>query len=92
MNGLDRRFTISPNVIFQEVQLGESILLDTSTVTYFAFDPLGTRIWQAMQETDDLGAVLGRVAPDSGLSLAELERVLDSIVAGLERGGLIRIM
>lgn len=91
MNGLHQRFTISPNVIFQEVQLGESILLDTSTVTYFSFDPLGTRIWQAMQETDDLGVVLERVAPESGLALAEMERVLESIVTGLQRSGLIRV-
>lgn len=89
MTALNLRFTISPNVIFQEVQLGESMLLDVTTVTYFAFDPLGTRIWLAMQQTDNADQVLRSVAPESGMAKEDLERKLRGILAGLERSGLI---
>jgi hypothetical protein len=89
MNALNLRFTISPQVIFQEVQLGESLLLDTSTLAYFAFDPLGTRIWQAMQQTTDADQVVQRVALESSQPMDILLRQFQGILSGLERSGLI---
>jgi hypothetical protein len=91
METLNLGFAISPRVIFQEVQLGESLLLDTDTVKYFAFDRLGTRIWLAMQETADADEVLQRVAPESGLSMDQLVRQFRGILAGLEKSGLITL-
>jgi len=91
MTALNQRYHISPNIIFQEVQLGESILLDVSSVTYFAFDPLGTRFWRAMQECDDADSVLNQIAAEDGVPVAELEPKFRGILAGLERGGLIQV-
>ena len=91
METLNLRFSISPQVIFQEVQLGESLLLDTSTLAYFAFDLLGTRIWQAMQETTDADQVLRRVAAENDLAMEDLVRQFRWILSGLERSGLITL-
>lgn len=91
MDTLNLGFAISPQVIFQEVQLGESLLLDTGTVKYFAFDRLGTRIWLAMQETADADEVLRRVAPESGMPMEQLVRQFRGILSGLEKSGLITL-
>jgi hypothetical protein len=91
METLNLAFVISPGVIFQEVQLGESLLLDTGSLKYFAFDRLGTRIWLAMQETADADEVLQRVAPESGLTMEQLVRQFRGILSGMEKSGLITL-
>jgi hypothetical protein len=91
MKALNLRFTISPHVIFQEVQLGESLLLDTRTLAYFAFDALGTRIWQAMQENSDADEVVQRVALETGRPMDVLLPKFREILSGLKRSGLIAL-
>lgn len=86
------RFTISPHVIFQEVFEGDSILLDVSTVRYFAFDPLGTQIWQAMQKADNADEVIEMVAMKSDVPTDDLRLKFRGILSGLARSGLITIV
>ncbi|MGH6631066.1 MAG: PqqD family protein [Burkholderiales bacterium] len=82
---------ITPGVIFQEVQLGESLLLDVKTLAYYSFDPLGTRFWNALQRSPDADEALGLVAPTSELHLPELQKRFRAILSGLERSGLITL-
>ena len=91
MEALKLKISIAPDVIFQEVQLGESLLLDVKTLTYFAFDPLGTRFWKAIEESSDADRALQFAAAAAEQSAADLQPNFRAILAGLERSGLITL-
>jgi len=59
--------TISPDVLFQEVQ-GDSVLLDMNSGVYFGLDRVGTRMWQLMNETKSLTAVVEKVVSEFDVS------------------------
>jgi hypothetical protein len=85
------RFSISPDVIDQEVQLGETLLLDVKTLKYFGLTSLGTILWREMQNSQDLDDVFVQVASQSDLPEAELAAVVRAIIGGMEQMGLIRV-
>jgi len=84
-------FTISPDVIDQEVLLGETVLMDVKTLRYFGLTSLGTILWREMQAGSDLDQVFARVAPQSELPENELASHVRAIVNGMAQAGLIRI-
>ena len=45
----DQVFTVSKDVLFQEVA-GETVLLDLNSESYFGLDEVGTRIWTLLNE------------------------------------------
>jgi len=82
---------IGPNVISQEVQLGETLLLDTKTLTYFALTSLGTRIWREMQKSAEVDEVYRHVASNSNISAENLDSAFTAILGGLQRSKLISL-
>jgi hypothetical protein len=91
MDLMNLKIVISPDVIFQEVQLGESLLLNVKTLVYYAFDPLGTRFWNALRVSSDADEALRLVATTSDWPLSELQSKFRAILSGLERSGLITL-
>jgi len=85
------KFTISPDVIDQEVQLGETLLMDVKTLTYFGLTSLGTVLWREMQTCRDLDEVFARVVRQSDLPEDELVTVVRGILRGLEQSRLVRL-
>jgi hypothetical protein len=55
---LDSRIRRTSDVVFQELD-GEVVLVNLARGTCFTLDPVGTRIWQLLDEVDDL-VELGR--------------------------------
>jgi len=88
---LKLRFEISENVISTEVQLDETLLMNTRTLAYFALDPLGSQFWQAMQLQPDADEVIKMVAEQTGKASHVLEPTLESIVTGMERSGILNV-
>lgn len=85
----DSVFEISPGVISEEVMLGETLLMNVHTLAYFRLDALGTRLWRAMQTSDNEAEVVREVAGETGLEAAGLAAQLEAMLAGMERCGLI---
>jgi len=85
------KFTISPDVIDQEVQLGETLLMDVKTLKYFGLTSLGSIMWREMQKGPDLDEVFLRVAPQCDLPDDELAAVMRGILQGMEQTGLVRV-
>jgi len=85
------KFTISPDVIDQEVQLGETLLMDVKTLTYFGLTSRGTVLWREMQTCRDLDEVFARVVRQSDLPEDELVTVVRGILRGLEQSRLVRL-
>lgn len=86
---LNLRFEISPDVISTEAQLDETLLMNTRTLAYFGLDPLGSMFWRVMQTSQDADEVIRQVAEASARSAHELEQILQSILAGMERSKLL---
>lgn len=88
---LKLRFEISENVISTEVQLDETLLMNTRTLAYYGLDPLGSSFWRAMQLQQDADEVIRVVAEQAGKDSRELEPILQAILTGMERSGLLKV-
>jgi hypothetical protein len=88
---LNQKIEISPDVISTEAQLDETLLMNIRTLAYFGLDPLGSKFWQAMQLLQDADEVIGAVSEQTGKSRHELEPILQSIMTGMERSGLLTL-
>jgi hypothetical protein len=88
---LKQKFEISPNVISTEAPLEETLLMNTRTLAYFGLDALGSRFWQAMEAQADADEVVMIVAGQTGKLPHELEPLLQAILTGMERSGLVRV-
>jgi len=86
---LNRRFEISDDVISTDAQLDETLLMNTRTLAYFGLDPLGSKLWKAMLQSNESDEVVRIVSGETGKTAMELEAVLTAIMDGMERSGLL---
>lgn len=84
----ERRFTIPPDVMTQEVS-GETVLLDLSSEGYYSLDAVGTRIWQLLGEKGDLQAVFDQMLLEYEVESERLEQDLADLIRGLLDAGLV---
>ena len=85
------RIRISPDVISQEVLLGETVLLDVKTLVYFGLDALGSAVWREIQERPDADEAFSRLLASTGLGEEELVQKFSSILRGLENSRIIQL-
>jgi hypothetical protein len=79
----------SDDVLHQEVG-GEAVLLDLASETYFALDPVGTRIWELL-DGRPLDAILHTLCDEYDAAPARIEADLLQLAASLADAGLIRV-
>ncbi len=87
---LNKKVTFADTVFAQEVD-GEMVLLDMNSENYFGLDAVGTDIWQAMQEHEDLAEVLSVLLEQYDVEEEVLKKDLFSFVGKLEESGLLKI-
>jgi hypothetical protein len=87
---LDQSVSLSPDALFQEVS-GETVILDLASETYFGLDPVGTRIWQLMEEKGALRPVFDTLLDEYEVEKERLARDFASLCARLEEAGLISL-
>ncbi|MEN8213590.1 MAG: PqqD family protein [Pseudomonadota bacterium] len=87
---MNQRVTLSSEVLSQEVS-GETVLLDMQSESYFGLDEVGTRIWQLLQEKEDLQAVFDAMLVEYDVETDRLERDLEELIARLEEAGLLSL-
>ena len=85
------RVTISPNVISQEVLLGETVLMNVETLAYFGLDELGSKIWRELSSCNDAQEAFDRVSKDSGVDGEKLAATFNGILRGLEMSKIISL-
>jgi len=85
------RVRISPDVISQEVLLGETVLLDVKTLVYFGLDALGSAVWREIQERPDADEAFSRLLASTLLSEEKLCEKFSSIISGLENSRIIQL-
>lgn len=79
----------SDNLLANEID-GEVVILNLDTEVYFALEGVGRRIWQLMDETPSLSAILDRLENEYEVERAQLQADVESFAAVLAAKGLIR--
>ena len=87
---LDQKVTFADTVFAQEVD-GEMVLLDMESENYFGLDEVGTAIWQAMQEKENLKEVLEVLLEQYEVEEEMLKKDLFDFVGKLVESGLVKV-
>ena len=85
---LNQTVTRSPEVISQEVS-GETVLLDLESENYFGLDEIGTRIWQLIDETNDLHAIYDTLLQEYEVEEKRLHHDLEALLGEISGLGLV---
>ncbi len=81
---------ISSEVLAQEVD-GETVLLDLQSESYFGLDEVGTRIWQLLQEHNELQKVFDIMLEEYDVDAKQLEKDLNGLLDKLLNEELITL-
>ena len=85
---LNSRVRIQDDVLFQELQ-GEAVLLNLKTGVYLGLNPIGTRMWQLLQEDGALNRVLEVMLQEYDVTQEKLAQDLLDLVGQMEQQGLL---
>ena len=85
-----QKITISDQALSQEVN-GETVILDMASESYFGLDEVGTRIWQLLQEKDDLHTVFETLLDEYEVEAGQLETDIKELLEKLVESGLVKI-
>ena len=87
---LNKKVTFADTVFAQEVD-GEMVLLDMNSENYFGLDEVGTSIWQAMQEKENLKEVFEVLLEQYEVEEDVLKKDLVAFVEKLKESGLVKV-
>ena len=82
------RLRPSPEALSQAVA-GETVLLDLRSEKYFGLNAVGTRVWDLLQETDDVRAIRNRLLSEYEVAEAQLDADLNDLLGRLLDAGLV---
>lgn len=82
---------IRDDVLFNDLQ-GEVVLLNLKTGIYFGLDPVGTRVWQLIQEHGRLGSVREVMLGEYEVSAERLWEDLRDLVSRLADHELVEVI
>ena len=81
---------ISDEAITQEVG-GETVILDMKGEKYFGLDAVGTRIWQLIQEKDNLNSAVSIMLNEFDVEESVLKDDIRDLVSRLMEEGLVNL-
>ena len=85
---LETRLKVSDDVVFRELD-GEAVLLNLASGLYFGLNPIGTRMWQLIDERRDLADVAAVLCDEFDAPAATIEADLVRLVGELLARGLM---
>lgn len=69
----------------------EAVLLDLASEQYFGLDPVGSRVWALLGETEHLGSVHARLCEQFDADPGRIERDLLDLTHALAEAGLVSV-
>jgi hypothetical protein len=84
----NKRFTVSKDVLFQEVS-GETVLLDLASESYFGLDEVGTRIWTLLNEDKTAVEMVDVLLEEYEVERETLEGDVRDLLTALIEAGLL---
>ncbi len=88
VEGLDRRFVISEDVVHRELE-GEAVVLSLTTGMYFGLNPTGTHVWRLLEGGATIGEIVHSVTHTFSNPPASVEADVRTLCAELEAKGLV---
>ncbi len=85
---LNAQARIPEGVLFKELA-GETVLLNLNTGVYFGLDPVGSRIWQLIQDSRPLHQILTILLDEFEVDQTRCETDLIQLVSSLCEHGLL---
>ena len=85
---MNQTVQVLPDVLSQEVS-GETVLLDLNNENYFSLNEVGTRIWQLLQEQNNLEKIYDILLDEYEVDAKQLRKDFDDIINQLKDTGLI---
>lgn len=82
------RARIAPDVLFQEVS-GEAVLLNLASERYFGLDPVGSRIWQLIEQGLTIADIERQIGEEFDAPAETIASDLASLLEQLMEAGLI---
>ena len=70
---------------------GETILLSSTTNLYYGLDPVGSRIWELIQEPRRISAICSQLALDFDVDPAACERDIRELIGKLADADLVQL-
>ena len=87
---MNLQFVISSEAMSQVIG-GETVILDLHGEAYFGLNPVGTKIWQLLQDTSRPIEILDSLEQTYDIDRSDLEQDLDELLQQLLDSGLIHL-
>lgn len=87
---LNSHVKIPADVLDHDLQ-GETVILNLNTGVYWGLDPVGTRVWQLLQEQPRVGAILEILRAEYDAAEARLRQDLLDLLTRLMENGLVEV-
>ena len=88
--GLPTRVEKVEDAAFQEME-GEMVFLEMASGEYYGIDHVGTRMWNALAECDDVESAVSRLLADFDVDEATLRTDLAVLIEKMREAGLVRV-
>ena len=85
-----QKLVISDEVLGQEID-GESVLLDLRSEKYFGLNPVGTRVWQLLNERKSMGNMLDILHSEYAVNRKQLEKDVGDLLERMLQAGLVTL-
>jgi len=85
---MTQKIEISSEVLTQEVG-GETVILDLKSESYFGLDEVGTRIWQLLQEQEDIQTITATMLNEYDVKEEQLEKDIQNLLTQLNKAGIV---
>ena len=87
---LSSHVRIPADVLAHDLQ-GETVILNLNTGVYWGLDPVGTRVWQLLQQQARVGAILETLLTEYDAAEDQLRQDLLNLLSRLMENGLVEV-
>jgi hypothetical protein len=84
------RVSVPRDVLVSELA-GESVILNLNSECYFGLDPMGTRMWTALTNSESIQAAYDGLLSEYEVGEEQLRRDLTDLIAKLLEQGLVEV-
>jgi hypothetical protein len=88
---IDQTVTVSSDVLAQEVS-GETVLLNLNSQKYLGLNEVGTRVWQLLQESNDLNSIFNTLLAEYEVETDTLQSDLTQLIADMEAACIVSVV
>jgi hypothetical protein len=87
---LSQHVSVPDDVLMRELD-GESVILDLATENYYGLDDVGTRMWQALSNSDTIQEAYDTLLLEYDVEPKQLQQDMQELVTQLVANGLLQI-